>query len=164
MKLKAIVIVDEKWGIAKDGKLLTHIPEDLKYFKEKTQGNVVIMGRKTLESLPNGKPLPNRINIILTTKESDGQDIVACRSHEELFKVLESEYSGKEIFVAGGERVYKDLLKYCDGVLVTKMYRDFNADQHFIDLDKNQEFKCFWESDEKEYNGTKYKFTEYRRI
>ena len=65
-----IVAVDEKWGIGKDGDLLQPISADLKYFRMKTTGNVLVMGRKTLESFPNKKPLPNRVNIVLTNNKN----------------------------------------------------------------------------------------------
>ena len=66
--ISTIVAVDNNWGIGFNGDLLEHIPEDLKYFKELTSGNIVVMGRKTWDSLPK-KPLPNRFNIVITSKE-----------------------------------------------------------------------------------------------
>ena len=101
-----IVAVDADWGIGKDGDLLQRISADMKYFREKTTGNVLVMGRKTLESFPNKKPLPNRVNIVLTkNKDYQAEGVVLCHDLAELPAVLEN-YAGKQVFVAGGGTAY----------------------------------------------------------
>ena len=105
-----IVAVDADWGIGKDGDLLQRISADMKYFREKTTENVLVMGRKTLESFPNKKPLPNRVNIVLTkNKDYQAEGVVLCHDLAELPAVLEN-YAGKQVFVAGGGTVYAQLL------------------------------------------------------
>ena len=105
-----IVAVDADWGIGKDGDLLQRISADMKYFREKTTGNVLVMGRKTLESFPNKKPLPNRVNIVLTkNKDYQAEGVVLCHDLAELPAVLEN-YAEKQVFVAGGGTVYAQLL------------------------------------------------------
>ena len=106
--LKAIVAVDKKWNIGRDGDLLTHLPKDLKRFKKLTKGQFIIMGRKTLESLPGGKPLPGRVNIVLTRdKEYRNKDVIIVYSFDELFdliKVLNNSLTDKDFLVCGGDR------------------------------------------------------------
>ncbi len=158
--MRAIVAVDEKWGIGKEGKLLTHIPGDLHFFKEKTLGKIVIMGRETLESLPGAKPLPGRRNIVLTRNKEYQVDCEVCYSKEELFNKLKGE-DPENIYIIGGELVYHQFLPYYHQIYVTKMEGDFQAEKFFDNLDENDSFEMVWESDPHEENGVRYKFTEY---
>lgn len=176
--MKAIVAVDKNWAIGKDNKLLTHLPGDLKYFREQTLGKVLIMGRKTLESLPGGKPLPDRTTIVLTTngtyvpaEAENAQCFVANNFDELMVKVLELEFlSGidveDDVMVAGGASVYEMLLPYCSEVLVTRIDAEFPADTYFPNLDRYVEsgrMHLAWESSEQEENGIRYRFTRYER-
>lgn len=123
--MKAIVLMDSKRGIAKDGKQIIFIPEDLKRFKKITDGHPVIMGRKTYESLPGKKPLPGRRNIILSrTMRKCPEGFELCRRADRLKSL-------NDAFVIGGESVYKELIDYCDEVYVTHVIGDFGADQFF---------------------------------
>lgn len=161
--MKLILAADRNWAIGNEGDLLCYIPGDLKYFKKVTADKVVVMGRATLESLPNKKPLPNRINYVLTRDENykvEGAFVV--HSYEELKKELE-QYEEEDIFIIGGAKVYSDCLPMCDTCYITKIFDEFPADRHFVNLDKNDEFEQVWESDIGEENGIKYQFTEYRR-
>lgn len=161
--MKLILAADQNWAIGKDGDLLCHIPGDLRYFREKTKDKVVVMGRATLESLPGAKPLPNRINYVLTTNPEyrvEGAKVV--HSYEELAKELEK-YQDDEVFIIGGAKVYKECLPMCDTCYITRIFEEFPADRHFVDLDEVNDFKVVWESDVKEENGIKYKFVEYKR-
>lgn len=136
-----IVAVDADWGIGKDGDLLQRISADMKYFREKTTGNVLVMGRKTLESFPNKKPLPNRVNIVLTkNKDYQAEDVVLCHDLAELPSVLEN-YAGKQVFVAGGGTVYAQLLPQCERAYVTKIYQTYPADTAFPNLDENPDWE-----------------------
>ena len=125
--MELIAAADKNWAIGRDGKLLCHLPGELKYFKEKTTGKTVVMGRKTLESLPGSKPLPNRRNIVLTKDlsfEKEGCEIV--HSVDELFDILGEE----PVMVMGGASVYEQLLPYCDSCYITKIDACFDADTY----------------------------------
>jgi dihydrofolate reductase len=138
--LKAIVAVDSKWGIGFQGNLLEKIPEDMRYFRKLTTGKVIVMGRKTFESLPGKEPLKDRENIVLSRNKDffDGR-ITICSSTGELFKKLEK-YDSNDIFIIGGGQIYSLLLPYCTEAFVTKIDKPHNADTFFPDLDKAQFF------------------------
>ena len=107
--MKAIVAVDEAWGIGKDGKLLTHLPEDMKFFRTVTKGKVVVMGRKTLQSFPDAKPLKNRINIVLTSDDTmNGEGLIVYRSVDDALKQLK-EYDSDDVYIIGGQSIYEQL-------------------------------------------------------
>lgn len=162
--MRMILAADEKWGIGKDGKLLCHLSGDLKYFKETTMGKTVVMGRVTLESLPGGKGLPGRKNIVLT-RDSDffAENVETVSSEEELWSALTGTKQ-EDVFIIGGAQVYKTFLPFCDKCFVTKIYGDFDADRFFVDLDKDPGFSCHALSEVLEENGIKYQFFEYERI
>lgn len=160
--MKAIVAVDRNWGIGKDNSLLVHLPEDLKFFKMKTLGKVIVMGRQTLESFPGGKPLPGRTNIVLTGNEDYPASCEICCSTDELFNCLK-DYEEKNIFIVGGEQVYRQLLDRCDTVYVTKIDAAFPADRHFPNLDEDLEWKVVYESEPVHENGYTYRFCEFER-
>ena len=162
--MKMILAADEKWGIGRDGGLLCHLPSDLAYFKEKTMGKTVIMGRVTLESLPGGKGLPGRNNIVMTRDPEysvPGVD-TAC-SDNELWSALTG-IPQEDIFVIGGEQIYKKLLPMCDEVFVTKIMADLSADRFFTDLDSDPDFEGEPVSEEMEENGIRFRFCVYRRV
>ena len=159
-----IVAADEKWGIGINGDLLTPLPEDMKFFREKTKDSVIIMGRKTLLSFPNGKPLKNRVNIVITTdKNFIEEGCIVCHSIEEAAEISKN-YSNKEAFVVGGGTVYRQMLKYCDTAYITKIYKTFDEADTFIDnLDTIEEWVVAEESDLKEHNGLNFRFVTYKR-
>ena len=162
--MNLIVAADENWGIGKDGGLLTHLPGDMKYFRETTRGHVVVMGRKTLESFPDGKPLKNRTNLVLTRNEEyHPQGVAVCRSIEEALKLLE-QYSKEDIFVIGGGTIYRQLLPYCKKAYVTHIYKAFQADTDFENLDQSPQWKLTSVSDRQEHNGIGYEFRIYERV
>ncbi|MDR3072966.1 MAG: dihydrofolate reductase [Clostridiales Family XIII bacterium] len=170
-KLTAIAAVDRNWGIGQEGKLLVHLPGDLKYFKEKTKDGIVIMGRKTLESLPGGKPLPNRDNLVLThdsnfaKKHVTSDALTVCLSLDELFQTLSSKaIGGKSVFVIGGASVYEQLLSYCTTCLITKIDAAFESDRFFPNLDVDARFSFVRESLPQTEAGIHYRFVEYKRI
>lgn len=161
--MKAIVAVDENWGIGKENGLLAHLPGDLKFFKEKTLGQTIFMGRNTLESLPGGKPLPDRTTIVLSSDKSyTRDDCIVIRSLGDMFVALEYD-TNEELFCCGGAFVYHQCLQYFDTVYVTKMHQRFEADAFFPDLDANDDFEIVSESDVQEENGIRYTWVEYRR-
>ncbi len=133
--IKAIVAVDKKWGIGKNNGLLFSIPEDMKFFREKTMGKVVCMGYNTLLSFPSGKPLKNRMNIVLCPENTpEVENCVMVHSLDELFFKIKS-YDEQEIFVIGGAMFYRTMLDYCEEVYVTKVDADGGATVFYENLD-----------------------------
>ena len=162
--MKAIVGVDESWGIGKGQELLYHIPGDMKFFKEKTVGNVVVMGKNTFLSFPRQEPLRDRVNIVLTRDKTFQRDgVITCGSKEELLKKIK-DYPENSVYVIGGDSVYKQLLEYCDTVYVTKFLDKKEADKFFPNLDEDDRFILSSEGEEREEKGIKYKFCTYCRI
>ena len=161
--MKAILSADRNWGIGNGNKLLVSIPSDMKFFRQTTTGKVVVMGRKTLESFPNGQPLKNRTNIVLTENpDYRVKDAVIVHSKEELLKTLE-QYDTEDIYIIGGETIYRMMLPYCDTVLVTKIDRAFQADTFFPDLDKMEEWEMTEEGEEQTCFDLEFRFTKYER-
>ena len=162
--MKAIVAVDENWAIGKDNKLLFRIPDDMKRFRAYTTGNVIVMGRHTLESFPGGRPLPDRVNIVMSRrKDYEVKGAIVVHSTEELKKCLE-EYDDREIYLIGGDSVYKELLPCCDEAIVTKVDYAYDADRFFPDP-VEMGFEKTWESplQTDEATGIEYTFQKYER-
>lgn len=161
--MKTILAADKNWGIGYNNRLLVSIPSDMKFFRQTTTGKVVVMGRKTLESFPNGLPLKNRTNIVLTANpDYDVKDAVIVHSKDELLEELKK-YNEDDIYVIGGESVYRMMLPYCDTVLVTKIDRAFQADTHFPNLDEMEEWTLTEESEEQTCFDLEFRFTKYER-
>lgn len=161
--MNLIVAADENWGIGKDGGLLTHLSGDLKYFKEKTKGKVVVMGRATLESLPKGRPLPERTNIVLTRDTSfEKEGCVIVNDMEQLLAEC-AKYDSEDVMIIGGEQIYMQLIRQCERLFITKIFASFDADKHLMNVDRMRSFELVWESDIKEENGISYQFLEYRK-
>ena len=161
--MKAILAADKNWGIGYNNHLLVSIPSDMKFFRQTTTGKVVVMGRKTLESFPNGMPLKNRINIVLTGNHNyQVKDAVVVHSEDELLDELKK-YDTDDIYVIGGESVYRMMLPYCDTVYVTKIDRAFQADTFFPDLDEMDEWEMTEESEEQTCFDLEFCFTKYER-
>lgn len=161
--MNLIVNVDKNWAIGLGSKLLVRIPQDMKYFRSMTTGHVVVMGRKTLESFPESKPLPNRVNIVLTRDQGyQAPGALVVHSMEELKEELEK-YPGEEIFVIGGGQIYRELLPLCDKAYVTKVDRAFDADVYFPDLDQDPQWKMTKVSEEQTYFDLEYVFAVYER-
>ncbi len=160
--ITAIAAVTENWGIGKDGDLLFHIPEDKKFFRRTTLNHTVIMGRKTLESLPNGKPFKDRDNVVLTRNESyTPEGVTVLKSIDEAVKLAES--ISDEVFVVGGGEIYKAMLPYCGKAVITKISAKPESDTFFPNLDEDGEWLLSEESEEYDYEGTKYRFCTYTR-
>ena len=159
--MNLIVAADKNWGIGKDNKLLVSIPSDMKFFRQETMGKVVVMGRKTLESFPNGLPLKNRTNVVLTSdKNYQVKDAVIVHSIDEVLEELKK-YDDDEIYVIGGGKVYEELLPYCDVAHVTKIDFAFEADTHFPNLDEDPKWEITASSDEQTYFDLEYTFVKY---
>ena len=161
--MKLIVNADKNWGIGRENQLLVHIPNDMKMFRQTTTGKVVVMGRKTLESFPNGMPLPKRTNIVLTTDQDyDGRGAIVVHSEDELFEELK-QYADEDIFIIGGESIYRMMLPYCDTAYVTRLDYAYDADTYFPDLDARKEWEIVKESEEQTYFDLEYVFLKYQR-
>lgn len=162
--MNLIAAVDKNWAIGKDNGLLVSIPADMKFFRETTTGKVVVMGRKTLESFPNGLPLKNRINIVLTTDHSyQVKDAVIVHSKEELEEELQK-YNSEDIYVIGGESVYRLLLDACDTAHITKIDYAYEADAFFPDLDENPDWEIVADSEEQTYFDLEFYFLKYQKV
>ena len=140
--ISAIVAVDNNWGIGYKNNLLESIPEDMKNFKALTTGNTVVMGRKTWDSLPL-KPLPNRFNIIITKNSKHFHDFSNKNSCymslnlKEAINLIKDPFNNKDVFIIGGESIYRELLPFCERVYVTKIYKAYeNVDTYFPNLDE----------------------------
>lgn len=162
--MNIIVAVDKNWAIGKNNRLLVSIPADMKFFRERTVGNVVVMGRKTLESFPGGQPLKKRTNLVLTSdKNYRVKDAVAVHSVEEILEEVKK-YEREEIYVIGGESVYRQLLPYCTTAYVTKIDHVYEADTYFPDLDASGEWSITGVSEEQTYFNLEYEFVRYERV
>lgn len=158
--MQAIVAVSQSWGIGKGGDLLFRLPSDLRRFKAMTTGHTVIMGRKTLDSLPGGKGLPHRRNLVLSRQSDFAPDRAeVIHSVEDILKTAED-----DAFVIGGQQVYEQLLPYCARVYVTKVLADPEADAFFPDLDKLPEWKVASAGEMLTENGLSFQYVEYIRI
>ena len=157
-----IACADREWGIGRGGYLLFNIPEDMEFFKTATRGKTVVMGRKTFESL-RIKPLPGRRNIVLTKSESFSfKGTLTAHSLTELFSLLENTPKN-DVFVIGGSNVYRQLLKYCDTALITKVSAYGKADSFIADFDKLSDWKTECASEIMDSNGIKFQFVKYVR-
>lgn len=162
--MNVIVAVDDNWAIGMQNKLLVSIPADMKFFRETTMGKVVVMGRKTLESFPGGQPLKKRTNIVLTRdKQYQVKDAIVVHTVEALLEELKK-YDEKDIYVIGGETVYRQLLPYCKVAHVTKVHHTYEADTFFPNLDEMSDWAVTGVSEEQTYFDLEYEFVRYERV
>ncbi|MGN0251929.1 MAG: dihydrofolate reductase [Oliverpabstia sp.] len=162
--MKVIVAVDANWGIGQNNKLLVSIPSDMKFFHQETEGKIVVMGRKTLESLPGGLPLRNRTNIVFSRNpDFQVKGAVVVHNLPELMQELK-QYPDDQIYVIGGGQVYEMLLPYCSMAHVTKIDFPFEADTYFPNLDENDEWEITASSDEQTYFDLEFTFLRYERV
>ena len=162
--MNLIVAVDKNWAIGKDQKLLVSIPQDMKFFRETTTGKVVVMGRKTLETFPGGQPLKKRTNIVLTRdKNYQMKDAIIVHGIDELLEELKN-YEEEEIYVIGGESIYRALLPYCKVAHVTKIDHAYEADTYFPNLDEMDDWEVTGVSEEQTYFNLEYEFVRYERV
>ena len=162
--MNVIVAVDRNWAIGYQNRLLCSIPADMKFFRETTTGHVVVMGRKTLESFPGGRPLKNRVNVVITGREDyEKEGAVIVHSPGEAADYL-SRYAPEEVFVIGGESIYRQMLPYCSTAYVTCMQAAFQADTYFPDLDADPDWQCVAVSEKMTHEGIEFFFKKYIRI
>lgn len=157
--LRAIACVSRNWGIGQGQALLFHIPEDMAWFKEHTMGSTVVLGRKTLESFPGGRPLPGRRHLVLSHDfETEYENVIVLDCMEKVLKMLNT---AEDAWVIGGEQVYRQLLPHCGEAYITKVDALPDADRFFPDLDALPGWRLEWQSEERESGGLRYRFCRY---
>ena len=162
--MNIIVAADANWAIGYQNSLLVRIPEDQKWFRETTTGKVVIMGRKTLESFPNKLPLKNRVNVVITRDPSyTVEGAVVVHSVEEALEAVKN-YPTEDVYVIGGDSIYRQMLDYCDVAHVTRIDYAYQADTYFPNLDEKPEWKITQTSDERTYFDLIYEFVRYEKV
>ncbi|MCR5149948.1 MAG: dihydrofolate reductase [Clostridiales bacterium] len=160
--MKAIVSVDKNWGIGCGSDLLFHIPGDMKFFKEKTTGNVVVMGLATFLSLPKQEPLKDRVNIVLCDNPDwKAQGVTVVHSSKELTEEIKK-YDTDSVFIIGGASVYSQFVPLCSEAYITKFNAQKQADKFFPNLDKDENWILAEESDVKSEKGVEFVFTLYK--
>lgn len=159
---KIIASIDQQWGIGKENQLLVQIPQDMQFFQKKTWGQILVMGRKTFESFPNGQVLKGRENLILTTNKTYFiKNGLVLHTIEDLCDYLKQQQ--KQIYVIGGESIYRQLLPYCDEAYITKIDATYSCDTYFPNLEADQEWELVSESKDWTYLELNYRFTKYER-
>ena len=157
-----IVAADKNWAIGKGGDLIYSIPEDMKFFRRTTLGKTVVMGRKTLESFPGGKPLPKRVNVVLSSNPDYAPEgAVAVHNYSELFAEI-AKYPEDEVMLIGGGRLYTDLAKYCHRAYITLIDAENEGADTFIpNFDKLEGWSIESVSEPLEDGGYTFKFATY---
>jgi dihydrofolate reductase len=159
-----IASADQNWGIGYENHLLARVPEDMKQVSAKTKGKVIVMGRKTLESFPGGKPLADRTNIVLTENRSfTAENALVAHGISDLMNKLKN-YEG-EVYVFGGESIYRQLLPYCSKAYITRFHTAFQADAFLPCFDMLEGWDLVEEGPVQiSRTGLKFQFLEYRII
>ena len=161
--MKLIAAVDSNWAIGNKGQQLVNIPQDQKMFRDRTLGKVIVMGRKTLESLPGGQPLYGRTNVVLTRDlQFQAKGTKICHSVEEVLELLK-DIPQDDIYIIGGQTIYEQFLPYCEEALVTWIDYEYAADTYFPNLDKSADWKMTEESDEQTYFNLCYTYRTYKK-
>ena len=162
--MKLIVAVARDWGIGNKGQLLFNVPEDMEFFKNTTMNKVVVMGRKTLLSLPGGNPLKNRTNIVLTRdKNFEKEGCIIVNSIEALFDEIKK-YESDDVFLIGGGKLYNQLYPYCSEAYITKFDAILEADTYLHNFDEDKDWLLTYASEIHEHEGLKYIFTTYKNM
>ena len=158
----SILCVDKKFGIGKKNDLLFHLPQDMAFFREKTNGHAVAMGENTLLSFPNQKPLPKRTNIVLSQDKSHNYEgVINVHDFQEFLRLIK-DYSKEDVYVIGGASIYHQTLPYVDGVYLTKVDADGGAELFFDNIDEIETFECISESEPLVDNGFRIRFCYYK--
>ena len=167
-RLIIIVAVDNNWAIGKNNDLLYSVPTDMKFFREKTKENIVMYGYSTLMSFPNGKPLPKRDNIVLTSKTFETpNNLTIAHSIEEAFDLIRNIDDDRDVFVCGGASIYKQLVDYCDMAYITKINATTeDATAFMVNLDNKPNWIVIETSNTiaDDSSGKELSFVTYRRV
>lgn len=161
--MNLIAAVDKNWAIGNKGQLLVRIPGDQRMFRQETLGKVIVYGRKTLETFPLAQALDRRVNIVLSSRpDYKVKNAVTAHSIEELLEILK-EYPSEDIYIIGGDSVYRQMLPYCDTAHITKIDYSYQADAYFPDLDADENWEITADSEEQTYFDITYTFVKYER-
>ena len=158
--MEAIVAVYEDWGIGCCGTQPIALSVDRKFFREMTRGAMVIVGRRTVADFPGQKPLPGRVNVVLTRTQQEIPGFTVCISPEEAVELAKT---AEKAMVIGGGSIYKQMLPYCDSALVTKVYCTPNSDTYFPNLDEASDWVLTEVIRSGEENGIRYEMCRYTR-
>lgn len=159
--MNMIVAVDKNWAIGCGNQLLISIPEDMRFFRDETTNKVIIVGKNTLKTFPGGKPLKDRVNIVITSNRDYKVDgAIVVHSIEEALEAVK-DYKSEDVYVVGGGSIYEQMLPYCDVAHVTKIDYSYHADTYFPNLDENEDWVIAAESDERTYYDIEYTFFKY---
>lgn len=159
--MEAIVAVYSDWGIGAGGTQPVVVKADRKHFREVTDGSAVIVGRKTLADFPGGKPLKNRVNIVLTKQDIEIEGAIVVHSVEDA--LAESEKHGR-VFVIGGESVYREFMPHINRIFITKVESTPHSDAFFENLDESEKWQITDPGEELEEDGLRYRFITYERL
>ena len=158
--MEAIVAVYDDWGIGCCGTQPIALSADRKFFREMTRGAMVIVGRKTVADFPGQKPLPGRVNVVLSRNNTEIPGFTLCNSPEEAVKLAQS---AEKAMVIGGGSIYRQMLPYCDSALVTKVHCTPGSDTYFPNLDKDPAWELAEVLQSGEENGVSYEMYRYIR-
>ena len=159
--MNIIVAVDKNWAIGYQNKLLISIPEDMRFFRDENTNKVVVMGKHNLQSFPSGRPIKNRINIVLNKdKKFKADDAIIVHSLEEALEEIKK-YKSEDVYIIGGAEIYNQFLDYCDVAHITKIDYAYQADTYFPNLDEKEDWIVVAESDERTYYDVEYQFFKY---
>ena len=162
MNMKAIVNISPQWGIGTENRLLVRIKDDMRRFRALTTNQTIVIGRKTLETFPNQKPLPNRTNIVLTRDRSYCADgAVVCHDLSEL-KTAIDRVGSESVYVCGGEQIYRLLLPFCDTALITLTDTDAKADRFFPNLNRMPNWILTDAGEKQSENDLTFRYLTYR--
>ena len=159
--MELIVAVYDDWGIGRDGTQPVALSADRKFFRENTKGAMVIVGRRTLGDFPGGKPLPNRINVVLTRGNVDMEGVTVCHSPEEAVELAKTV---ERATVIGGGSVYRQMLPMCDTAYITKVHTTIECDTYFPNLDEDPQWKLEEVLLSGEEDGIGYEMCLYKRV
>ena len=159
--MELIVAVYDDWGIGKDGTQPVALSADRKFFRETTRGAMVIVGRKTLSDFPGGKPLPGRVNVVLTRTPQEIPGVEVCTSPEDAVQLAKT---AQRAFVIGGGSVYRQMLSYCDTAYITKVHACPESDTYFPDLDTDPNWEMAEVLESGEEDGILYEMCLYKRV
>ena len=161
--MNLIAAVDNNWAIGLKGELLVSIPADQKRFRNETINKVVVLGRKTMDTFPGGRPLKNRRNIILSRNPNyEVRDAEVVHNVEELLELVK-DVNTEDVYIIGGESIYREFLPYCDRAYITKINYTYQSDAYFPNLDKDDEWEMVNESEEETYYDLDYTYRLYER-
>lgn len=161
--MNLIAAADKNWAIGRKGKLLVTIPADQALFRQETLGKVIVMGRKTLATLPGGQPLNGRVNVVLSRNPET--KVRGARVFHDMKSVLAflSDYPSGDIYIIGGAEIYREFLPYCDTAHITRIDYAYDADAYFPDLDSDPDWEITADSEEQTFFSLCYEFVRYER-